>query len=109
MGPEDTLGAAAARHRMGFSSTMTCRWCCHWEPYWAVCNGIPLLSKCASSRAVAGACVAARHDLPLLALEKAKEDDQWPGQPRPSLRSASGLRSTGTCRLSSDPAEVAHP
>jgi hypothetical protein len=77
-----------------------------------VCNGIPLLSKYASSLAVAGACVAARHDLPLLALENDKEndkeDDQWPGAPRPSLRSASALRSTGTCRLSSDPAEIAH-
>src|SRR5207244_358837 len=34
-------------------------------------------------------------------------DDIQPGQPRPSLRSASASRSTGTCRLSSDPAEVA--
>jgi len=42
----------------------------------------------------------------LLLLGNAKEDDQWPGQPLPSLRSASGSRSTGTCRLSSDPAEV---
>jgi hypothetical protein len=36
-----------------------------------------------------------------------KEDDQWPGQLRPSLRSASASRSTGICRLSSDPAAFA--
>jgi coenzyme PQQ precursor peptide PqqA len=53
---------------MRFSSPMICRWGCHWEPCGAVCNGIPLLSKYASSLAVAGACVAARHDLPLLVM-----------------------------------------
>jgi hypothetical protein len=36
-----------------------------------------------------------------------KKDDQWPGQLRPSLRSASASRSTGICRLSSDPAAFA--
>ena len=57
---------------MGFPSTMIRRWGCHWEPYAAVCNGIPLLS----ASAVARACVAARHGLALLALENGKEDNQ---------------------------------
>src|SRR6266540_1388762 len=38
-----------------------------------------------------------------------KEDDQWPGQPRSSLRSAWASRSTGICRPSSDPAPLVDP
>jgi hypothetical protein len=38
----------------------------------------------------------------LLSHGNAKEDDQWPGTPRPSLRSASASRSTGICRPNSD-------
>src|SRR5262249_54086477 len=91
--------------------TVVCLTLAKWETvsgrfggYFTVRNGIPLLSKCASSCVVAGACVAARHGLPLFTLKKGKEDDQGPGHPRPSLRSASGSRLTGPCRLSSAPA-----
>jgi hypothetical protein len=65
------------------SLTMICRWGCHWEPCGAVCNGIPLLNKYASSLAVAGACVAARHDLPLLVLENNKEETNGLDNPDP--------------------------
>src|SRR5262249_44828684 len=51
-------------------------------------------------------CAPTRPDL-TYSFRKLREDDQWPGAPRPSLRSASASRSTGTCRLSSDPAELA--
>jgi hypothetical protein len=66
------------------------------------CNRIPLLSKrrLCISRVVWGL----RSGPPrftLLSLGN-KEDDQWPGQPQPSLRSASASRSTGICRPNSD-------
>src|SRR6516225_2934794 len=51
-------------------------------------------------------CAPARRDS-TYSFRNLREDDQWPGAPRPSLRSASASRSTGTCRLSSDPAELA--
>ena len=49
-----------------------------------------------------GACTTAPVDLSCRRSINAKEDDQWPGQLRPSSRSASASRSTATCRLSSD-------
>jgi hypothetical protein len=66
------------------------------------CNRIPLPSKrrLCISRVVWGL----RSGPPrftLLSLGN-KEDDQWPGQPQPSLRSASASRSTGICRPNSD-------
>ena len=54
-----------------------------------------------------GACAAAAPDLLLLLFRNAREDDQWRGPPRPSLRSASASRSTGTCRPNSDPGPFA--
>jgi hypothetical protein len=45
--------------------------------------------------------------LPLLLFRNAREDDQWRGPPRPSLRSASASRSTGICRPNSDPGPLA--
>ena len=68
------------------------------------CNRIPLLSKrrLRSLPRVAGACVAARPALRCVRPKNSREGAQWPGQPRPSLRSASASRSTGISRLSSD-------
>src|SRR5262249_3112629 len=55
----------------------------------------------------AGACAAACLDLPLSLIRNARENDQWRGPPRPSLRSASASRSTGICRPNSDPGPFA--
>ena len=66
------------------------------------CNRIPLLS---SRRLCILSCgVGLRSGPPLFTLLSLgnKEDDQWPGQPQPSLRSASASRSTGICRPNSD-------
>ena len=57
-------------------------------------------------RACGGACAAAGPALPCSHLETLG-DDQWRGLPRPSLRSASASRSTGTCRPNSDPGAFA--
>jgi hypothetical protein len=66
------------------------------------CNRIPLLSKrrLCISRVVWG-LRSGPSRFTLLSLGN-KEDDQWPGQPQPSLRSASASRSTGICRPNSD-------
>src|SRR6266480_207096 len=53
----------------------------------------------------AHACAAAGSVL-LCYTGKREEGDQWPGQPRPSLRSASAWRSTAICRPSSEPAHL---
>jgi hypothetical protein len=46
------------------------------------------------------ACLKERRTIKLIG---DREDDPWPGQPRPSSRSALASKSTATCRPSSDP------
>src|SRR5262249_43531607 len=50
----------------------------------------------------------ARRPAPIyLVFRNSRETTKWPGQLRPSLRSASASRSTGTCRPNSDPGPFA--
>ena len=58
--------------------------------------------RTAQPAAPRGPCAAARPALFCFSFRNPREDHQWPGQPRPSLKSASASRSTGTCRPSSD-------
>src|SRR5262249_35913528 len=120
MGQEDTRAEARCNHLTrcplesnGLSrATMISPVGCHRESPRGVCNEIPLLSKwhlCSLPRGC-GACVAACRDLSwVLSTGNVKEDDEWPGQPRPSLRSASAWRSTGICQPSSDPTTCVDP